>query len=63
MEQDFSKNGKMFRMLNDWWGIVKKHYFLPKTDEQWEEMLNEFDGFYLKYKDVSLAHDLALCVI
>lgn len=54
------KGTKEWQMFGDFFQLCKKYWDVEETDEYWENLINDNNDFYNKYKDITLSEKLAI---
>lgn len=56
----FEKGSREWLMFQDYWKLCQEFWIPDDNDGYWEDLVQEIDIFYEKYKDVILTEGLAL---
>lgn len=59
----FKKGSEEWMMFQSYYQIIQNYYAPDDTDEYWENVISEMDGFCKQYESVPLASKMALAFI
>ena len=62
-EVKFSKGSEEWLMFMDYWNLCQKHWQVEDSDSYWEQLVNDTNRFYEKYKSIEFARHVALAFI
>lgn len=54
------KGTREWQMFGEFFQLCKNHWNAKDTDEYWENLINDNNDFYNKYKDIPLSKKLAI---
>jgi hypothetical protein len=62
-EVKFGKGSEEWLMFMDYWNLCQKHWQVEHGDAYWEQLIDDTNRFFEKYKSIELARHLTLALV
>jgi hypothetical protein len=59
----FNKGSEEWLMFMDFWNLCQKHWQVENKDKYWEQLTNDANEFYEKYKEITLCRKLTMAFV
>lgn len=59
----FNKGSEEWLMFMDFWNLCQKHWKPENNDKYWEQLTDDANEFYEKYKEITLCGKLTMALV